>query len=83
MNFTILRAPHLLFINLVTDCFPALALGLEKPEADIPAFDIECGCDWEEEHGMEIIIKGDELLYIGEYAGLGPWADKECYECIF
>ena len=35
MNFTILRAPHLLFINLVTDCFPALALGLEKPEDDI------------------------------------------------
>ncbi len=35
MNFTILEAPHLLFINLVTDCFPALALGLEKPEANI------------------------------------------------
>ena len=35
MNFTILQAPHLLFINLVTDCFPALALGLEKPERDI------------------------------------------------
>ncbi|MBQ6837873.1 MAG: cation transporting ATPase C-terminal domain-containing protein, partial [Clostridia bacterium] len=28
-------APHLLFINLVTDCFPALALGLEKPESNI------------------------------------------------
>ena len=35
MNFTILKAPHLLFINLVTDTFPALALGTEKPEADI------------------------------------------------
>jgi len=35
MGFTILEAPHLLFINLVTDCFPALALGLEKPEKDI------------------------------------------------
>ncbi len=35
MSFTILEAPHLLFINLVTDCFPALALGLEKPEANI------------------------------------------------
>ncbi len=35
MNFTILKAPHLLFINLVTDSIPALALGLEKPEADI------------------------------------------------
>ena len=35
MNFTILKAPHLLFINLVTDSIPALALGTERPEADI------------------------------------------------
>lgn len=35
LGFTILHPVHLLWINLVTDCFPALALGLEKPEADI------------------------------------------------
>ena len=35
MSFTILEAPHLLFINLVTDSIPALALGLEKPENNI------------------------------------------------
>lgn len=35
MGFTILEAPHLLWINLITDCFPALALGLEEAEADI------------------------------------------------
>ena len=35
LNITVLKAPHLLFINLVTDCFPALALGLEKSEKDI------------------------------------------------
>ncbi len=35
MGFAILEAPHLLFINLVTDSIPALALGLEKPEANI------------------------------------------------
>ncbi len=35
MGFTILGAKHLLFINLVTDSIPALALGLEKPEANI------------------------------------------------
>ena len=35
MGFTILEAPHLLFINLVTDSIPALALGLERPESDI------------------------------------------------
>lgn len=35
LGFTILHPVHLLWINLVTDCFPALALGVERPEADI------------------------------------------------
>ena len=35
MGFTILNPVHLLFINLVTDCFPALALGMEEAEDDI------------------------------------------------
>ncbi|MBE6582606.1 MAG: cation-transporting P-type ATPase, partial [Ruminococcaceae bacterium] len=34
-GFTILKAPHLLFINLVTDSVPALALGTEKAEPNI------------------------------------------------
>ena len=34
-GFTILRPVHLLWINLITDCFPALALGMEKSESDI------------------------------------------------
>ena len=35
IGFTILEPVHLLWINLITDCFPALALGMEKSEADI------------------------------------------------
>ena len=35
MGFSILQPVHLLWINLVTDCFPALALGMEKAEGDI------------------------------------------------
>ncbi len=35
LGFTILHPVHLLWINLITDCFPALALGMERPEADI------------------------------------------------
>lgn len=35
MGFTLLRPVHLLWINLITDCFPALALGMEKAEPDI------------------------------------------------
>ncbi len=35
MGFTLLKPVHLLWINLVTDCFPALALGMEKAEPDV------------------------------------------------
>ncbi|MBQ8371880.1 MAG: cation-translocating P-type ATPase [Clostridia bacterium] len=34
-SFTIFSPVHLLWINLITDCFPALALGMEKPESSI------------------------------------------------
>lgn len=35
LNWTILLPIHILWINLVTDTFPALALGVEKAEKDI------------------------------------------------
>lgn len=35
LNWTILFPIHILWINLVTDAFPALALGVEKAEKDI------------------------------------------------
>lgn len=35
LGFTILRPIHLLWINLITDAFPALALGVEKAEPHI------------------------------------------------
>lgn len=35
LGFTLFEPVHLLWINLITDCLPALALGLEKGEPDI------------------------------------------------
>jgi len=35
LGFTILEPVHLLWINLITDCFPALALGMEDGEGNI------------------------------------------------
>ena len=35
LGFTILQPAHLLWINLITDSVPALALGVEKGEADL------------------------------------------------
>jgi len=34
-GFTLFGPVHLLFINLITDCLPALSLGMERPEKDI------------------------------------------------
>ncbi len=35
LGFVILEPAHLLWVNLITDCFPALALGMEPAEEDI------------------------------------------------
>ena len=35
LGFTILEPTHLLWINLITDCFPALAMGMEEAEPGI------------------------------------------------
>jgi len=35
LGFTVFQPVQLLWINLITDCFPALALGMEKPEDDV------------------------------------------------
>ncbi len=80
MGFTILEAPHLLFINLVTDCFPALALGLEKPEHDIMrrrprskndgifAGGLGVDCAYQ---GVLVTILTVIAFYIGEYLETG------------
>ena len=35
LSFTILEPTHLLWLNLITDCFPALAMGMEEAEPGI------------------------------------------------
>lgn len=35
LGFTILKPVHILWINLLTDTFPALALGMEDAEKDV------------------------------------------------
>ncbi len=35
IGFTLLKPTHILWINLITDCFPALALGMEAAERNI------------------------------------------------
>lgn len=82
LGFTILQPVHLLWINLVTDCFPALALGMEKPEADIMKRNPRKTTDgiFAGGLGFDMIYQGFILAgltlgayFIGHYIESGVW----------
>lgn len=86
LGFTILKPVHLLWINLITDCFPALALGMEKSEQNIMhrnprnakegifaggmAFDVAL---------QGVVVTALTLLsyFIGHYIESGLWEIKD------
>ena len=82
LGFTILKPVHLLFINLVTDCFPALALGFERPESDIMKrkprdskdgiFSGGLGVDCAYQ-GILVTILTLIAFFIGEFLETGHW----------
>ncbi|MEE1314609.1 MAG: cation-translocating P-type ATPase [Faecalimonas sp.] len=83
MGFTILKPVHLLWINLVTDCFPALALGMEKAEPDImrrKPRSAKAGI-FAEGMGIDIAYQGVIVTmlvmasyFIGHFMETGNWA---------
>ena len=82
--------PHLLFINLVTDCFPALALGLEKPESNIMkrhprskndgifAGGLGVDCAYQ---GIIVTVLTVAAFYIGEFLETGVWKFYNISDC--
>ncbi len=82
MGFTILKPVHLLWINLVTDCLPALALGMEKAEKDIMKRKPRSATEgvFAGGLGFDVLIQGilvtvSTLLayFIGHYMESGKW----------
>jgi len=83
MGFTILEPVHLLWINLVTDCFPALALGVEEAESDIMyrkprstkdgIFSGGVGVDVAYQ-GFMVTLLTMAAYFIGHYMEMGDWA---------
>ena len=82
LGFTILEPVHLLWINLITDCFPAMALGMEEAEpgvmkrkprpageslfADGLGFDIGF-------QGVVVTVLTLAAYFIGHYMEAGVW----------
>ena len=59
-------------------CFYPTGIMVEPPEDPSKiGYQLECECQWEEEHGMEIDILDDRLVYLSEYTGDSPWGDHE------
>lgn len=57
-------------------CFEVGSLTVENPK-DLSriGYQLSGNCDWEEEHGIEIDILDDKLVYLGEFTGESPWTD--------
>ena len=45
------------------------------PEGNGVALSLELDCDWEDEHGMEWLIRDSEVVYVGPFQGESPWDD--------
>ena len=83
MGFVILKPVHLLWINLVTDCFPALALGMERAEPHIMQRKPRDAKEGIFAGGMGFDIAYQGLLvtaltmlsyFIGHFVETGTWA---------
>ena len=82
LGFTILEPVHLLWINLLTDCFPALALGMERAEPDVMsrpprsaresifAHGVGFDCVYQ---GVMCAILTLAAFFIGHYMEYGVW----------
>ena len=82
LGFTILKPVHLLWINLVTDTFPALSLGMEKAEKNIMKRKPRSSKSGLFSDGMAFDIAYEGLLvtivtlvsyFIGHYMESGVW----------
>lgn len=82
MGFTILEPVHLLWINLITDCFPALSLSMERGDADIMRrsprdpregiFSDGLGFDVAYQ-GVLVTIITLAAYFIGHFRDMGTW----------
>ncbi|MGB4657547.1 MAG: cation-translocating P-type ATPase, partial [Mobilitalea sp.] len=83
LGFTILQPVHLLWINLITDSFPALALGMEKGDTDLMKRKPRSSKDgiFSGGLGFDVVYQGVLVTlvtltayFIGHYIELGTFA---------
>ena len=90
LNFTILKAPHLLFINLVTDSLPSIALGMEKEETHLMDRKPRSSSEgiFAQGLGFNVVYQGIFVtlltlaaFFIGERLETGRWVFTNITDC--
>ena len=57
-------------------CFSPTLLIIEEPDDESKiGYQLECSCDWEIEHGMEIDILDNKVVYLSSFNGYSPWRE--------
>lgn len=59
-------------------CFKPTVLIIKKPKDENKiGYQLECRCDWEIEHGMEIDILDNKVVYLSSFNGRSPWHEYD------
>lgn len=60
----------------VLELIEPTTLIVPNPEhGDEAVVHMELNCDWDIEHGIELIVRKDKVLYVGGFNGQSPWSD--------
>ena len=62
----------------IMKCFSPSVLVIDSPDDESrTGYQLECNCDWEIEHGMEIDILDGKLVYLSMFNGYSPWLEYD------
>lgn len=61
----------------ILKCIHPTTLIIDEPEEDSIGFHLECECDWEPEHGLELTFRDGRLIYAGPFEDCGPWNEYD------
>lgn len=65
--------------EILNYCCPSCLSVEAPPSEDIIGYSVEGNCDWEPEHGIQVIIRGDRLLFVSSFEGRSVWDSEESY----
>lgn len=60
--------------DIIALIYPSTLLVPDPEIGEEPVIWMELNCEWEPEHGMEWVIRKNEVQYVGGFNGTDPWA---------